>query len=249
MCVTLQCEDMFITLWQHGYVFHITMSNYVCHIAMTGLCSSNCDDMATFIVKLSSPHYDNRAMFIALWYLYMLVTLWQKGYVHHIVMSIKVRHIAMIVLCSSHSDICICSSHYEVNMFVMTWLCLTHCDNRDMLVILQCMFMFVTLRWQGYIHHIAMLLCLVDFNITMFDTFRCLEVFVTLRHRDMCVTLQCEEIFIGLQWRGDVWHIMMYFYVWHVAKLLSILWEYGYYHHNVTLLCSAYCNITMFIRL
>jgi hypothetical protein len=58
--------------------------------------------------------------------------------------------------------------------------------------------MFVTLRRQGYVHHIAMsvyvhhiemsvyvrhivtLLCLVDCNVTIFDTLWRLEMFVAL---------------------------------------------------------------------
>jgi hypothetical protein len=49
-----------------------------------------------------------------------------------------------------------------------------------------------------YVHHIATLVCLVDCNVTIFDTLQGLEMFVTLRRRYMCVTLQCEEMFVTL---------------------------------------------------
>jgi hypothetical protein len=50
-----------------------------------------------------------------------------------------------------------------------------------------------------YVCHIVTIQCLVDRNVTNFDTLQCLEVFVTLRRQDMCITLQCEEMFIILQ--------------------------------------------------
>jgi hypothetical protein len=41
-----------------------------------------------------------------------------------------------------------------------------------------------------FVPHSATLLCLVDFNITMFNTLQHLEIFVTLRPCNKCVTMQ-----------------------------------------------------------
>jgi len=38
-------------------------------------------------------------------------------------------------------------------------------------------------------------------------------------------------------------------YVRHIATLLSIVQQHGYYHHIMMLLCSTDCNVTMFVRL
>ena len=49
-----------------------------------------------------------------------------------------------------------------------------------------------------YVRHIVMLLCMVDGNITKFDTLRCLEIFDTLQAWDMCLIMQCETMFVTL---------------------------------------------------
>jgi hypothetical protein len=97
-----------------------------------------------------------------------------SGYVSHIEMRGYVCHIETRGACSSHCDV---------------RLCLSHCVE---------MTIFVTLGGHDYVCHITMLLCLVDWNVTMFDTLRRLEMFGTLQAWDMCVIMQCETMFITL---------------------------------------------------
>jgi hypothetical protein len=55
--------------------------------------------------------------------------------------------------------------------------------------------------------HIVMLLCMVDGNITKFDTLRCLEMFVTLQRPYLFVTLR----------HYDVWYIAT-FGIWNSLR-------------------------------
>jgi len=174
------------------YVFHIPtllcLKNCDIHLR-----SSHCNDRAMFItlrhlhmfitlrhlhmfvmIGLCSSHCNDRAMFVTLWHLCMFHTLWWKGYVHHIAASIYVRHIVTLLWLLS-CEIYLCSSY---------------CDERAMLIRLQHMhifvtlrhyyvyddrYMFITLRWEGYVcrnvmffyvHHIARTqLCSSNFDI------------------------------------------------------------------------------------
>ena len=152
-------------------------------------------------------------------------------------------------ICLSHCDIYLCLSHCVVTMFgrlqcyyvwhiatyvfqIVTSQCNT-CQHGDMFITLRRWEMFVTLRRQKNVCHIATVLCLVDYNITMFETLRRMFVrfwfwgyvhqivivtfgrlqcyyvrhiemvgnvcHITI-HRDMCITLQCEDIQFCYVW-------------------------------------------------
>jgi len=106
-------------------------------------------------------------------------------------------------MCSSYYNVWIC--HWECDVAICELHCnesiyLSHWDNMAILITLQHLFMFVTLRWERYVHHIEifvyvlqietsicvrhilMLLYMVDCNVTRFDTFWNLE---------MCFRLWC----------------------------------------------------------
>jgi hypothetical protein len=101
--------------------------------------------------------------------------------------------------CLSHCDMSICSSQCEMH------ICSLHCDvtkfgrlhcysvrhimmfgnvcHIGAFVYVRHIMMFGNVCHIGafvYVRHIVMLLCMVDGNFTMFDTLRCLEMFVTL---------------------------------------------------------------------
>ena len=73
-----------------------------------------------------------------------------------------------------------------------------------------------------YVRHISMLLCLVDYNVTMIDTLRHLEMFVRLWLSYMFVTLQCPYMYVTL-WLYYVWSIatLLCSTYWDVCKCLS----------------------------
>jgi len=218
MFVTLWHLCMFHTLRWQGYVQHIVTSILVCHIVTLlqslsceiHVCLSHCKErdmlirfrhMHMFVTLQHYYVYDDRSVFI---------TLWWEGYVCRNMMFFYVHHIARTRLCSSHCDICICLSHLDITMFVMIGLCLSHyyvCDHRSMskcdvrislshcddvvmFITLQCFYMFITL-WCYYVWYIARLLCL-----THFDVWKSIS---NCGNRYMCITLQRQEMFITLR--------------------------------------------------
>jgi hypothetical protein len=105
--------------------------------------------------------------------------------------------------CSSHCDVRICYSHCEIHIYSL------HCGV-TMFGRLHCYYvrhltMFGNAYHIGasvYVHHIVMLLCMRDGNITKFDTLRCLEclphcnIHICLSHCDIMMfgTLQVYHI-------------------------------------------------------
>jgi hypothetical protein len=128
--------------------------------------------------------------------------------------------------CSSHCDVCICSSQCDIHIYPL------HCGV-TMFGRLHCYYvrhltMFGNAYHIGasvYVRHIVMLLCMVDGNITKFDTLRCLEMFVTLQRPYLFVTLR----------HYDVWYIASLPYSTHcdVWKCLP---------HCDVRICASHCN-------
>ena len=170
--------------------------------------------------------------------------------------------------CSSHCDVRICSSQCDIHIYSL------HCGVTMFGRLHCCYVRHLTIFGNAYqigasvyVRHIVMLLCMVDGNITKFDTLGCLEMFftlwclyffVTLRRlevfvmlwrQDMYITLQCEEMFIIMQWQGNVGYIATSVYVRYIVTLLSTLRRHAYVLHIVTLLCLVDCNFTTFFTL
>jgi len=142
------------------YQYNKTFFLYVCHIA-TLLCLQWHIYVHHIAMKgICSSNYDNKAMFITL----------------------------------QRQDIFITFLRYYVCHFTTSFFS-SHCDERDMSITLQYLYMFValwnyygcdvrvmfvTLRWQGYVHHAAttrlssshydVCICSSHFNITIFIT-------------------------------------------------------------------------------
>jgi hypothetical protein len=110
-------------------------------------------------------------------------------------MPIYVRSDYDVRICLSHCDMCICLSQSDVHLWSL------HCDV-TMFGRLHCYYvrhitMFGNVCHIGasiYVGHIVMLLCMVDGNITMFDTLRCPYMFVTLRRPYMFITLRHYDV-------------------------------------------------------
>jgi len=146
---------LFIEMWCY----------YVCHIAMTGMCSSNCDGMAMFVtlwchtifyimMLLCSLHCDI-TIFVTLQHYYVchiatsgcVCQITTLCFVHHMTWLVCVWHIRKMCVhhigqwdmfvtwnvwkCLSLSDVSIFSSHCNMK------ICLTHCEDKDMLITLQ----------------------------------------------------------------------------------------------------------------
>ena len=147
------------------------------------ICSSQCDIMMFGRFQFYyAPHITK---FRSVWHIAT------SGSVHHIATWGNVFHIVMTGWCGTHCDMYLGSLHCDM------YLCVSHCDT-TIHVATTCLFssdcditMFcrlqsyyvhniVTLLCSPYCntHHIAMLcvrhsanlLCLVDFNVTMFNT-------------------------------------------------------------------------------
>jgi len=193
MFITLRHPFLFVTLRWKGYVHHVVTSiyffhtvtlvylwwhEYVQHNAMTRLSSSDC----------------NKVRFITLQCVHMFIR-FQCYYIRHILISIYVHPIATTGICSLHCDVCICLSHCDITMFAMTYICSSHCNERDM---------FIKLWQQGYVHHIA--------------TSRYFQHILTL----LCLSHHDILFFITLRWKGYVHHIATSVYVCHIMKLLCL---------------------------
>jgi hypothetical protein len=120
MVCSSHCDDMVYSSHCNVTMFVIMRHYHVHHIVTLWLCSSHYDDRA---------HYDNMAMFIALW---------KWGYVPHIVMTWYLRHIAtLLYLLEWDSTMFVTLIYYGyVCHIVTTRLFLSHCVDDAMFITL-----------------------------------------------------------------------------------------------------------------
>jgi hypothetical protein len=111
--------------------------------------------------------------------------------------------------------------------------------------------MFVTLRRWGYVWYITTLMCLLYCDTIMFITLQHYYVHQYAMKRQCSSHCDNMGMFVTLWRRGYVRHIAI---IWVCLShcdgkaMFNTLWHY-YEFQIVTLLCSSYCNITMFIAL
>jgi len=222
-----------LIMFHHSLLWHYCIAMLIifclshCNIRF---CLSHCDIKfcsSHVIVRLWSSNYDEGFFIVTLWCWnrFLTIRLWAMF------VTLRCWEIFISLQCWST---CVTLPHSVVYITLRQWVvfiplkCLemvVTTQREDTYFTLEHKDMLIALWWQGYVchiatsnyvrhiatsiyvRHIATLLCLVDWNIIMFDT---------LWPRDMCVTLQLQS---------DVQHIA-------TSQNISQNVMLGYVHHN-----------------
>jgi len=171
MCISLQREDMLITLWQSFMFITLKWKRNVHHIVTKGLCLSHCDVRICSSycdVRKCLTHCNIKTMLIMVnhvgpcWIMLIMANyglLWH----YHIAMFIRFSSLDCdIQVFSSHDIVRLWSSHCNVGFLFITlwhwnrfftfreWVMFVTLRLREMVVSLKCWAM-----WQGCAHHIG----------------------------------------------------------------------------------------------